>query len=137
MYINYIIKLRRCVRREGKETGRKGIYYQFGCLVNIYTEQNRIQVAVLAELSRIQQAQQNIVECGRLPLDCYRLPVDCHQIIISRLVSSCCVSGNRWKQVNVYKVLQRCPVIEEAYKHRRLGGSSILSIFSFTYYLLI
>ena len=37
------MKPRRYVRREGKETGRKGIY----------TEQNRIQEAVLAELGRI------------------------------------------------------------------------------------
>jgi len=27
MYINYIIKLRYYIRREGKETGRKDIYY--------------------------------------------------------------------------------------------------------------
>ena len=42
MYINYIIKLRRYIRREGKEIGTKGIYYEFSYLVNIYIEQNRI-----------------------------------------------------------------------------------------------
>ena len=42
MYINYIMRLRRYVRREGKEMGRKGIYRQFGYLVNTYIEQNRI-----------------------------------------------------------------------------------------------
>jgi hypothetical protein len=34
--MNYIIKSRRYVRKEGKETGRKGIYYWLSCLVNIY-----------------------------------------------------------------------------------------------------
>jgi len=53
MYINCIIRLKRCIKRKGKEMGRKGIYREFGCLVNIYTKQNRIQVAVLAELGRI------------------------------------------------------------------------------------
>ena len=53
MYINCVIKSRRYVRREGKEMGRRGIYYKLGYLVNIYTEQNRIRVVVLAELSRI------------------------------------------------------------------------------------
>ena len=38
MYINCVIKLRRYIRREGKETGGKGIYYYFSCLVNIYIE---------------------------------------------------------------------------------------------------
>ena len=47
------MKSRRCVRREGKEMGRKGIYCELGCLVNTYTEQNRIRVVVLAELGRI------------------------------------------------------------------------------------
>jgi len=42
MYINYVMRLRCCVKREGKETGRKDIYRKFGCLVDIYTEQNRI-----------------------------------------------------------------------------------------------
>ena len=42
MYINCVIKSRRYERREGKKTGRNGIYCEFGCLVNIYTEQNRI-----------------------------------------------------------------------------------------------
>ena len=39
--------------------GRKGIYRQFGCLVNIYTKQNRIRGAVLAELGRIQRNAAN------------------------------------------------------------------------------
>jgi len=38
MYINCIIKSRRYVRIKGKEMGRKGIYREFGYLVNIYTE---------------------------------------------------------------------------------------------------
>ena len=33
--------------------GREGIYRKFGCLVNMCMEQNRIRVAVLAELGRI------------------------------------------------------------------------------------
>jgi hypothetical protein len=33
--------------------GRKGIYRGPSYLVNIYIEQNRVQVVVLAELSRI------------------------------------------------------------------------------------
>jgi hypothetical protein len=53
MYINYIIKLRRYVRRESRKTRRKGIYRSLGCLVNIYTEQNRIWAVVIAELGRI------------------------------------------------------------------------------------
>ena len=36
MYINYIIKLRRYIRKEGKKMGRKGIYYLLSYLVNIY-----------------------------------------------------------------------------------------------------
>ena len=42
--------------------GRKGIYYWLSCLVNIYIKQNRLQVIVLAELSRMQQTWQNLVE---------------------------------------------------------------------------
>ena len=53
MYINYIIRLRRCVRKESKETERKGYILLLSCLVNIYTGQNRLQVIVLAELGRI------------------------------------------------------------------------------------
>ena len=41
MYINCVIKLKHCIRGKGKETGRKDIYCKFGCLVNIYIEQNR------------------------------------------------------------------------------------------------
>jgi len=36
MYINYIIKLKRYIKKKGKETGRKGIYYELSCLINIY-----------------------------------------------------------------------------------------------------
>ena len=53
MYINYIIRSRRCVRGEGKETGKKDIYYWLGYLVNTYIGQNRIWVVVLVELSKI------------------------------------------------------------------------------------
>ena len=53
MYINYIIKLRRYIRKEGRKIGRKGIYCRLSCLVNTYTEQNRIWVVVLRELNRI------------------------------------------------------------------------------------
>jgi len=42
MYINCVIKLKRCIRKESKEMGKKGIYYKFGYLVNIYIKQNRI-----------------------------------------------------------------------------------------------
>jgi len=42
MYINCVIKSNCYIRRKGKEMGRKGIYHKFGCLVNIYIEQNRI-----------------------------------------------------------------------------------------------
>jgi hypothetical protein len=52
--MNYIIKSRHCVRKEGRKIGKKGIYHRLSCLVNIYTKQNRIQEVVLAELSRIQ-----------------------------------------------------------------------------------
>jgi len=74
MYINCVRKLKRCIRGEGKEIGGKGIYCGFSCLVNMCTEQNRIQVAVLAELGRIRWTWQNMAECGRLPSDCRRLP---------------------------------------------------------------
>jgi len=66
-------------------------------------EQNRIQVAVLAELGRIWWTWQNIAECGRLPLDCYRLPLDCRLVVGLFLL-------RRWKQVDVCKVLRRSPV---------------------------
>jgi len=42
MYINYVIRLKRYIRKEGRKTGRKGIYYRLSCLVNIYIEQNRV-----------------------------------------------------------------------------------------------
>ena len=60
--MNYIIKSRRYVKKGNKETGRKGIYYQLSCLVNTCTKQNRLQVIVLAEFSRIQQTWQNLAE---------------------------------------------------------------------------
>ena len=60
-------------------------------LVNIYTEQNRIQVVVLVEFSRIQQ---NLAEYSRFPLDC-------------RLIVGLQLLGQQ-KQIDVYKVLQRC-----------------------------
>ena len=103
MYINCIIKLRRCIRREGKKTGRKGIYCQFSYLVNTCIEQNRIQVAVLAELGRIQWTWQNIAECGRLLSDCRRLPLNYYLVVGLFLL-------RRWKQVDVCKVLRRSPI---------------------------
>ena len=42
MYINYIIKLKHYIKKEGKKIERKGIYYGLSCLVNIYIKQNRI-----------------------------------------------------------------------------------------------
>jgi len=42
MHINYIIRLRRYVRKEGRKTGRKGIYCRLSCLVNTCIEQNKI-----------------------------------------------------------------------------------------------
>ena len=56
------MKLRRCLRKESKETGRKGIYRQTGYLVNRYTGQNKVRRAVLAELGRIRQTWQNLAE---------------------------------------------------------------------------
>jgi len=73
--MNCVIKSRRCVRKKGKETGRKGIYCEFGCLVDTCTEQNRIRVAVLAELGRNRWTWQNMVECGRLPSDCRQIAI--------------------------------------------------------------
>src|SRR3979490_3420279 len=96
-----MMKSRRCVRKEGKEIGRKGIYCQLGCLVNTCTGQNRIRAAVLAELSRIRWTWQNIAECRRLPSDCRRLLLDCRLIVGLWLLS-------RWKQVDVYKVSRGC-----------------------------
>src|SRR6266550_4026907 len=103
MYINCVIRLRRCVRKEGKETGRKGIYRQLGCLVNTYIGQNGIRVAVLAELGRIRWTWQNMAECGRLPSGCRRLLSNCRLVVGLWLLS-------RWKQVDVYKVSRRYPV---------------------------
>jgi len=93
MYINCVIKSRRCVRREGKETGRKGIYRELGCLVDICTEQNRNRVVVLAELGRIQWTWQNMAECGRLPSDCRRLPANYRLVVVGLFLL------RRWKQV--------------------------------------
>jgi len=107
MYINYIIRLRCYIKREGKETGRKGIYCEFGYLVDTCTEQNRIQVAVLAELGRIQWTWQNVAECGRLPSDCRRLPTNCRLVVVGLFLLR---RWNRWKQVDVCKVSRRCPV---------------------------
>ena len=45
-----------------------------------------------------------MAECGRLPLDCRRLPLDCRLVVGLFLL-------RRWKQVDVYKVLQRSPII--------------------------
>ena len=53
MYINYIIKLKYYIKKEGRKMEKKGIYYRLSYLVNIYIEQNRIREIVLAELSRI------------------------------------------------------------------------------------
>jgi hypothetical protein len=53
MYMNYIIKSRRYIRKEGRKIGKKGIYHRLSCLVNIYIEQNRIQKVVLVKLNRI------------------------------------------------------------------------------------
>jgi len=72
-------------------------------------EQNRIRVAVLAELGRIWWTWQNIAECGRLPLDCRRLPLDCRLMVSLFLL-------RRWKQVDVCKVLRRSPVIVPPFK---------------------
>jgi hypothetical protein len=36
MYINYIIKLRRYIRKEGKKVGRKGIYNYIGIKIKDY-----------------------------------------------------------------------------------------------------
>ena len=108
MYINCVIKLRRCVRREGKEMGRKGIYRQFCYLVDTCTEQDRIRGAVLAELGRIRQTWQNIAKCGRLPSDCRRLPADCYLAVGLFLL-------RQWKQVDVCKVLRRCPITIKVY----------------------
>ena len=75
--MNCVIKLRRCVRKEGKKMGRKGIYRQLSCLVNTCTGQNRIRGAVLAELGRIRWTWQNMAECGgewRIAVDCGKLP---------------------------------------------------------------
>ena len=72
-------------------------------------EQNRIRVAVLAELGRIWWTWQNIAECGRLPSDCRRLPLDCYLMVGLFLL-------RRWKQVDVCKVLRRSPVTEGIYK---------------------
>jgi len=67
------------------------------------TEQNRIQVAVLAELGRIWWTWQNMAECGRLPSDCRRLPSD-YRLVVGLFLL------RRWKQVDVCKVLRRSPV---------------------------
>jgi hypothetical protein len=72
-----VIKSKGYVRKEGKKAGRKGIYRWFSCLVNTYTEQNRIQVAVLAELGRIRWTWQDsldLAEYGRMRQIAIRLP---------------------------------------------------------------
>jgi hypothetical protein len=63
MYMNCIIKLKHCIRKEGRKIGKKGIYHRLGYLVNIYTEQNRIWEVVLAELGRIRW---NLAEYSRI-----------------------------------------------------------------------
>ena len=69
--------------------------------------QNRLQVIVLAELSRIwldlvefSGMQWNMVENGKLP----QIAVDCGNLVVGLWLLSW------WKQVDVYKVLRRCPV---------------------------
>jgi len=42
MYINYVVKLRRYIKKKGKETGKKDIYCGLSCLINTCTEQNKI-----------------------------------------------------------------------------------------------
>ena len=42
MDINYIIKLKRYIRKGNKETEKRGIYYWLSCLINIYMGQNKL-----------------------------------------------------------------------------------------------
>jgi len=93
--MNCVIKSRRCVRREGKETGRKGIYRELGCLIDTCTEQNRIRVVVLTELSRIRWTWQNMAECGKLPSDCRRLLANCRLVVVGLFLL------RRWEQVEI------------------------------------
>jgi len=53
MYINCIIKLKYYIKRDGKETNKKGIYCGLSCLINTYIKQNRIWIAFLVKLVRI------------------------------------------------------------------------------------
>ena len=55
------MKLKHYIEEIRKQEERVYII-NFGCLVNIYIGQNRLQVMVLAELSKIQQTWQNLVE---------------------------------------------------------------------------
>ena len=106
MYMYYIIRLRHYIRREGKETGIKSIYYQFSCLVNIY----RVEQDLRSGPSRTQQNLVDLAEYGRmrqivirLLQIASRLPSDCHFTVGLFLLS-------QWKQVDMYKVLRRCPI---------------------------
>ena len=83
-------------------------------------EQNRIQIMVLVELSRIQQ---NLAEYSRLPLDCRRLLLDCHLIVSLQLLS-------RQKQVDVYKVLWGCPIIPTAIATYFTLSSTLIASYS-------
>ena len=63
----------------------------------------------LAEYSRMRQI------AIRLPLDCHRLPADCYFAVSLFLL-------RRQKQVDVCKVLRRCPIIKIYYKERNYLG---------------
>ena len=56
----------------------------------------------LVDLAEFSGMQRNIVENGKLP----QIAVDCGNLVLSLWLLS------RWKQVDVYKVLRRCPVTE-------------------------
>ena len=60
MYINYIIKLRHYIKREGKEIERNNIY--------------RVKQDLGSSPSR---TQQNLVECGRE----WRITIDCGKLL--------------------------------------------------------
>ena len=79
--MNCVIRLRRCVRKEGQGIGEKGIYRYLSCLVNTYTGQNRLRVVVLAELSRIRLELGRIrLELGRIRLELGRIRLELGRI---------------------------------------------------------
>ena len=112
MYINCVIRSRRCVRKEGRKREERvhivdlvawSIRAQSGIGLGTWSWQNLAEFGgTWQNMAEFSGTWRNMAEYGRLPSDCRILLLDC------RLVVGLWLSW--WKQVDVCKVLRGCPM---------------------------